>query len=1269
MRFVFFTLEETYLEALRRAALLAQERAGAPFVVDAYTAGALARPEVQAAAAAALRQADAVFASMLFFEEHVAPLVALLEESPPAGARVPIVALNCAPDLLSRTRLGGLRLDAGWAARLMSRAGARRAARRAPTEAGSDVGRRLLGLTRSLPRLLRAAPGAPSDLGRYLQFMQYWVHGTPANLANLLLSVAAHYGPPDARAALARVAIPPPVEMPAAAIFHPDAPGPFTSVAAYRAWRAGRGLPSARPGGVVGLVSLRSSILTGATAHVDALVRALDAEGLEPIPTYAGGLDMRGATRRFFAPPGPDRADGTVAIDTLVNLSGFPLVGGMAHSDAPLAEAELRRLDRPLLTGIPLNFQSLSDWRASPTGVTPAQIAMQIALPELEGAVEPTVYGGAAEHGARDFAPESANVARLAARAAHWARLARKAPAARKLAVVVFNFPPNGGAVGSAAYLAVFPSLLRLLRELAAAGYDVAPPPDVETLRRLIVEGNATEFGTPANVAAALAPADYRRLCPWHDEISAAGWGPPPGAINSDGERILILGREFGSVFVGVQPPFGYEGDPMKLLLSQGITPNHGFAGFYAWLRGVWGADALLSLGTHGALEFMPGKQAGLSANCWPTRLLGETPHLYVYSANNPSEGSIARRRGAATLISYLSPPIEQAGLYRGLLDLKTALRALPPGPPDAATLESIGRQAADLRLPWPADASGDPDGARAGLYTALVDLETRLIPLGLHEIGRPPEAGELVDLLLQVAWPARPDLGLPGLGDLLAAALGVSLPPPGLHSAPTLDQLAGLERAHDAGRAGLARLLAAGPQAAEDDWAGQGVAPESARPLLSWLAGLAADLTRDVEPQAVIHAVGAGYIPPSPGADVVRNPGVVPTGRNIHALDPFSVPTALAWDAGRRVADALLDRYRRERGDWPRALAVVLWGTDNLKTGGEGIAQALWLLGAEPYRDALGRVTGARLLPLATLGRPRIDVVLTCSGIFRDLLPNQLHVLDQAARLAAAADEPLDQNFVRRNALAATEAGLTAEEAATRVFSNAPGAYGANINLQIESGAWEDEAMLADTFLARKSFAYGRTGEGRPAAALLASALRPVEAAFQNIDSIETGVSDIDHYFEYLGGVSKAVEQLTGARPASFVLDTQGVGGRLRSLPEMIAVESRTKLLNPRWTDGMLRFGYEGVREIGVRVANTFGWSATADAVPGWIYDDLAETYVLDAARRAEMAALNPNAYQGLVGRLLEAEGRGFWTPPAEVSAALRRVYGEAEDLVERVG
>ncbi len=468
---------------------------------------------------------------MIFFDEHVVPLTELLAGLSARRPDVPVVIVNSAPSLLRATRLGSVHLDSGRLATLLGRERPRPTAARGPD---GDLARRLLALTRGLPRLLRRLPGAPGDVSRYLQLMQYWIHGTPANLAGLLLTLAAHYGPPSARAALAGRTIPQPQIMPAAAIFHPDAPGVFADVAAYRAWRAGAGLAAGpAAAGTVGLLALRSAILPGNTAHVDALIRALDAAGLEPVPAYAGGLDMRAATRRFFAPSGSGASgaaqEGAAPLDVLLNLSGFALVGGMAQSEPALAEAELRRIDRPLVTGIPLNFQSLADWTASPTGITPVQVAMQLAVPELEGAVEPVVYGGLDAATGRTFAPEPANVARLADRVAGWARLARTPPARRRVAIVLFNFPPNGGAIGSAAYLAVFPSLYRILQELQDSGYAVDLPPDAETLRRMVVEGNALEFGTPANVAAALPAADYRRLAPWHAAISAGGWGPPPG--------------------------------------------------------------------------------------------------------------------------------------------------------------------------------------------------------------------------------------------------------------------------------------------------------------------------------------------------------------------------------------------------------------------------------------------------------------------------------------------------------------------------------------------------------------------------------------------------------------------------------------------------------------------------------------------------------------------------------------------------------------------
>jgi len=429
----------------------------------------------------------------------------------------------------------------------------------------------------------------------------------------------------------------------------------------------------------------------------------------------------------------------------------------------------------------------------------------------------------------------------------------------------------------------------------------------------------------------------------------------------------------------------------------------------------------------------------------------------------------------------------------------------------------------------------------------------------------------------------------------------------------------------------------------------------------------LETDIQRPAEADAILRTLAGRYLQPSSGGDIIRNPSAVPTGRNLHGLNPALVPNAYALRQARRTVDLLLQRAQEDSGAYPESIGLVLWGTDNLKTDGEAIGQVLWLLGVEPLVDDLGRVHDVRLMPLADLGRPRIDVVVTASGIFRDIFANHLELLDRAFGLAAMADEPPDQNFVRKHTLAmAAELELSAEEAAQRIFSNAPGAYGSNVNFAIENRAWRDEEDLGRMFLSRKSFAYGRGFEGRPAGQLFERALATVDATFQNVDSLEFGITDIDHYAEYLGGMTKAVECVRGSQPAAYLGDFVMPEGKVRSVAEMVALETRTKTLNPRWYEGMLAHGYEGAREIESHVTNTFGWSATCRAVPGWVYDSLAQTYALDAVMLDRLREANPHAAAGVVGRLLEANTRGYWRPDETVLASLRERFLDLEAATE---
>jgi magnesium chelatase subunit H len=557
-------------------------------------------------------------------------------------------------------------------------------------------------------------------------------------------------------------------------------------------------------------------------------------------------------------------------------------------------------------------------------------------------------------------------------------------------------------------------------------------------------------------------------------------------------------------------------------------------------------------------------------------------------------------------------------------------------------------------------------------LCEELVEIEQRLIPTGLHIFGRPAEQQEKADLLRAVASFDRPEQGTSALPKLVADALGIDSYDKLLQETPTSESI---ELVDGIVREAVQRFCDGDAETAMS-WlySKVGVVSEKSRPTFSLLTRIAEQLDSNSELESLTRALRGEYITPGPGADIVQNPLVLPTGRNTHAVNPYSVPSQVASSRAKLTADALLRRYLEEHGRYPRALALVLWGLDNIKTQGEGVAQALWLLGVRPVRDALNRATEVEVIPLEELQRPRIDVVMTVSGIFRDLFSPTMNLLDKAVRRVAALDEPLELNYVRRNMTEKMkENGSDFDDAVTRVFSNAPGNYGTNVNFMVLDSQWASEETLGELFVTRKCFAYtrnskGQAVEGREARHLMADALSQVEATYQNLDSFEIGITDVDHYFEYLGGVSKAVETLTKTRPAIYLSDSLSPQTKIRSLEETVRLESRSKTLNPKWYEGMLKHGFRGVAEIESHVANTFGWSATADAVDPWIYTEISKTFLLDPIMFQRLLELNPHSVHSLTNRLLEAHNRGYWNPDEEVLEQLREISGSLEDQLEGV-
>jgi magnesium chelatase subunit H len=1131
-------------------------------------------PAALAATKAALAEADMVIANLIFIEEHI---TAILPDLTAARDRADaFVGLIADKSIVSLTKMGDLDMSrpASGTMALLKKL-------KPTAKKSTNSGEKQMSMLRRLPKILRFIPGKAQDLRAWFLSMQYWLGGSDDNIEEMVRFLVSRYAAKsDWRQAKAK----PPVEYPELGLYHPDLPARITTNIAE--------VPRAKDAvATVGLLLLRSYILSGDTAHYDAVIRQFEAQGMAVVPAFASGLDGRPAIEAYC------QSGGVASVDALVSLTGFSLVGGPAYNDSEAAAKVLGALDVPYIAAHPLEFQTLGQWAETAGGLGPIETTMLVALPELDGATNPTVFAG--RHGAagckgcalrclpsaeaKAMAPCHERVAALADKTLRLAKLRRSRVADRRVAIVLYGFPPNAGAVGTAAYLSVFESLFNTLHAMADDGYGLTPPESVEALREAVLGGTAARYGQAANVAAHIPADQLVANTPWLAEIEAV-WGPAPGRAQSDGRGVFVLGAEFGNVFVGIQPVFGYEGDPMRLLFERGFAPTHAFSAFYRWLKTDFAADAIVHFGMHGALEFMPGKQAGASGACWPDRLIGGMPNIYLYAANNPSEASLAKRRSNAITITHLTPPLAQAGLYKGLLDLKDSLARY-------RTMEEDAQGRDDLALLIAQQAAAvDMDGhAPDQLWLKLIEAEGSLIPEGLHVLGRM-------------------------MSDAQRAAY--------------LDLLPSMDKSE---RARINALLA-----------------------------------QEHEIPALLRALSGRFTAPVAGGDLIRSPQILPTGRNIHAFDPFRMPTEFALRDGAAQAQVLLDTHAR----LPRSVALVLWGSDNIKTDGGPIAQALALMGARPRFDAYGRLCGADLIPLAQLGRPRIDVLMTLSGIFRDLLPLQTKMLAEAAwKCATAADEPLSQNFIRAHALAYMQTqGVDMETASLRVFSNAEGAYGSNVNQMVDSSAFGAEDELADAYEARKSFAYGRSGQPVRQAAMLQAALKDVDLAYQNLESVELGVTSVDHYFDTLGGIARAVKRQRGVDTPVYISDQTRGTGKVRKLSDQIALESRARTLNPKFYEALLNHGAEGVRQIEAHVTNTMGWSATTQAVEPWVYQRLSETFVLDDAMRARLANLNPAASARMANRLIEASERAYWAPDAATLAALQSAADELEDRLEGV-
>ncbi|MFD9040611.1 cobaltochelatase subunit CobN [Streptomyces bottropensis] len=1043
-------------------------------------------------------------------------------------------------------------------------------------------------------------------------------------------------------------------------------------------------------GPTVAVLYYRAHHMSGNTAFVGALCEAIEDAGARALPLYVASLRA----------PEPELIEELRAADAIVTTvlaagGTKPAEASAGGDDESWDAGALTGLDVPILQALCLTG-SRSAWEESDEGVSPLDAASQIAVPEFDGRLitVPFSFKEIDEDGLPAYVADPERAARVAGIAVRHARLRHIANADKRLALVLSAYPTKHSRIGNAVGLDTPASAVALLRRLREEGYDFggADVPglasgDGDELIRALIEagGHDQDWLTEEQLArnpVRIPAADYRR---WYatlpEELRTAveeHWGPAPGEMfvdrsaNPEGDIVLAALR-FGNLLILIQPPRGFGENPIAIYHDPDLPPSHHYLAAYRWIAaraddGGFGADAMIHLGKHGNLEWLPGKNAGLSAACGPDAALGDLPLIYPFLVNDPGEGTQAKRRVHATLVDHLVPPMARADSYgdiarlEQLLDEYAQISSMDPAKLPAIraqiwTLIQAARLDHDLGL----DDRPEDDGFDDFLLHVdgwLCEVKDAQIRDGLHVLGTPPADADRVNLVLAILRARQIWGGTTAL--------------PGLREALGLDESAATrttaDEAEAKARALVERMEELGwdPDSVPDEHGEQvtAILEFAAREVVPRLKATTAELHH------VVHALNGGFVPAGPSGSPLRGlVNVLPTGRNFYSVDPKAVPSRLAWETGQALADSLLERYRADNGEWPTSVGLSLWGTSAMRTSGDDVAEALALLGVRPvWDDASRRVTGLEAVPAEELGRPRVDVTLRISGFFRDAFPHTIGLLDDAVRLAASLDEPAEANHVRAHVQADLASHGDERRATTRIFGSRPGTYGAGLLQLIDSRDWRTDADLAEVYTVWGGYAYGRELDGRPAREEMESAYKRIEVAAKNTDTREHDIADSDDYFQYHGGMVATVRALRGTAPEAYIGDsTRPETVRTRTLVEETSRVFRARVVNPKWIEAMRRHGYKGAFELAATVDYLFGYDATTGVIADWMYDKLTETYVLDETNREFLQQANPWALHGIAERLLEAESRGMWEKPdPAVLEGLRQVYLEAEGDLE---
>jgi cobaltochelatase CobN len=1039
-----------------------------------------------------------------------------------------------------------------------------------------------------------------------------------------------------------------------------DAP---RQIAQYGVWRAPKRRDQSRP--LVGLVFYRAHLVAGNTQFVTDLCDGVEAAGADVLAVWCYTLRDQAATP-VLEILANEKID--VLITTVLASGGVGAGAGISGKAGGLDGEDwdisaLAALDVPIVQ-CPSAGVSRADWEASDAGLGPYDATAGIVIPEFDGRIIGPVaaFNEVVDDGdelgisVRAYRTVPDRVERVAGLAVRYAKLRRSEPAERRVALILSAFPTKRSRLGNAVGLDTPASVVRLFDALGDAGYRISNRPESgDTLMAALADGLTYEAESMSvrQIETALGGLRVERYLEWfaglpeQARIEIEGkWGPAPGTQRVHDGELVFSGLTFDHVLVAIQPPRGYNDDPVAVYHSPNLPPAHHYLAFYLWLREEWRADAIVHLGKHGTLEWLPGKALALSAGCWPDVAIADMPFFYPFVVNDPGEGAQAKRRAHAVVIDHLLPPMTRADTYdemarlEQLFDEYAQVQSLDPSklPALRERIWSLLSEAAldrDLGL----DGAPDPesfDDLILHVDGYLCELKDAQIRGGLHTLGCAPQGDVLIDLVLAIT--RLPHGRIPSLRASVAESLGLDVLDPST-----------LDRIEEACRSLLEAAASSQWRPAEDQL-------PTLRWICEWLVPKLALTTDEID--NLLAGLAGHYVPAGPSGALTRGGAhVLPTGRNFYSLDPKSLPTELSWDVGWALAEALLQRHLDEEGSYPRTVGLVLWGTAMMRTQGDDAAEALALLGVKPvWEPESRRVVGLEAIPLSELGRPRIDITLRISGFFRDAFPNLVHMIDEAVELVASLDEPAKSNFVRANG---------AED--PRVYGPGPGSYGAGILQLLEQRNWRSDEDLAAVYIAWSGFSYSRAGFGVADEEAMKRRFAAIDIAVKNQDNREHDIFDSDDYLQEHGGMVATIRSLTGRDPKAWFGDSADPARpQVRSLAEEAARVVRTRVINPKWLEGMQRHGYKGAFEMAATVDYLFGYDATAHVVDDWMYERVTAAYVTDPAVRKFFEQSNPWALTSIAERLLEAIDRGMWEASEEARLSLRSALLEAEGWAE---